>query len=214
MRSTLAFGLFLVVVALGSSGCTLQFVDTTHGDWLAELQQLEAGRERLPLRVGCVARSDEEGQRYRRAAVVVVREALRDSPFTVADYPTLKDDLLVRISLRSEQKGGVLGVLGLLTLFVIPAKFDHTLTLHIEFVDRDDAIVRQYRRSGTGVGWLGWIFIIWGPAVSDKGADFILVRDMVRDIVREIYEKDYDFFRDLAKVSTSHDNGSLRSKPR
>lgn len=188
-------GIFLLVVLLVAPGCMLVVSHENHPDWDQKLSALGTGKETLPIRITCLGKPCGTGDATSSNFVQLVRDALKDGPFSISEGFSLRDDLVARISVGESNKQGPLLLPSLLTAFIIPCSATCTLGLEIDFTDREDKLFKRYTRKAKYDRWIGWAFFVWGMSASDLDVDYTLLLDMARDIVKEIYEKDYDVFK-------------------
>ncbi len=188
-------GLLLLVAFLVAPGCMLVVSHPNHPDWDQELAALEKEKEALPLGVSCFAVRCSMANATTNKNARIVRDVLKEGPFSISDGFSLKDDLVARISVKESVEYGPLLFPWLLTAFVIPCYATYTLGLEINFMDREDELFKRYARKAKYDMWQGWAFFVWGICASDMNVESTLVRDMARDVVKQIYEKDYDVFK-------------------
>ena len=124
---------------------------------------------------------------------------LENAPFTVNDSLELGHDLVARVNIQKHQQASGLTVVSFLTLLIIPTYFEYTLEASVDILDKDNNLVRRYRRSSGYNSWFGWVFMVWGPIVSNMNADAEVFTDLFRGIVTEMYENDYEFYRGYSK---------------
>jgi len=199
MKRIQIVGLFLLAVLPVVPGCMLVTCCPEHKDWTRELSVLGADREVLPLRISCLPASYpmvENPTSYEH--VRIVRDVLKDGPFSISEGLSFRDDMAARISVNRSARGSPSLVPSLLTAYIIPSCTTTTVILKIEFTDREDRVFKHYKREARTEQWWGWAFFLWGTFASDHGASITLLKDMARDIVKEIYEKDYDDFKTYA----------------
>ena len=188
-------GLLLLAILLVAPGCMLVVSRPEHEDWTRKLSVLGAEREVVPLKISCLSASYPMEYPTSNQEVRIVRDVLKDGPFSISDGISFRDDLAARISVEQSARSSPSLWPSLLTAYIIPACSTTTLSLKIEFTDREDRVFKRYKREAKIENWWGWAFFIWGRFTSDLGASSTLVKDMARDIVMEIYERDYDAFK-------------------
>jgi hypothetical protein len=170
-----------------------------HEDWDAEMSQLSKGKEKLPLVISCVPKLSDSQMPMTTEVYQWIYTNLKCAPFAVNDSTVLKHDLVARFSFQKTILPSGLAYACFATIFIIPGNLKNTIEASVDILDKDNNLVRRYRRSADYNLWLGWIFFLWGPFAGNMSADGDIIKDLFRDIVKEMYEKDYEFYRDYLR---------------
>ena len=184
MRNETVLGLAVLAIGLLAPGCFLRLPPTVHGDWDEELKILHEEQDILPLKLKCETN--------------LLESVMRAGPLTVVDRRERDYDFLVRAEMKTQEYLSPLAYIGLVTLYLIPGKSTTEVLLQVDLYDKQDRLVKRYRRGASYNTWIGWIYLFWSIPVTDWSPEETLEKDMTRDIVREMFQKDYGSFTEWA----------------